>query len=302
MGLTDVFFSIFKFCICVGSFFLFGYIDQMYEVGYVVTALASLYLYTLGFKYFAPLMFVVEIATRFTEIKLLTYWSFVILVAALMFTDSTVEDDTKVKLRPYEKEIRKFLMENDTSLLGKVDKMLDENKGKEAQLLEKLQSDYSKGKPTVRTPSRAASLPTSSSSSTTPTFTTQADLYKYEIQKLIQRNNPELLSAEQLLRNYPGRERELLEELQDEYGDFTFRLPPSNKPLTPIQPTHSAFAESTTAPTVKQSPLRTAVISASGGKKVASKQREKEILEQARREAREAMEARINARYGPGSR
>ena len=60
----------------------------------------------------------------------------------MLLTDEKYSDDTKVIMRPYEKEVRVILFRSTPSQLHLVDKMFDECNGKEKDLLDKLKIQY----------------------------------------------------------------------------------------------------------------------------------------------------------------
>lgn len=135
----------------------YGYIEAISGRGYVVAIVFGLHLAWSSKYFFLPLLFTVlqglsavegidflqDIGHR-AEIRLC---SFAALLLISLFLEQRERDDTIVSFRPYEEDIRQFLMERDPNLLPRVDSLLIKYKGKERQLFQKLQAKYSGSTP-----------------------------------------------------------------------------------------------------------------------------------------------------------
>lgn len=133
----------------------YGYVEAFSQRGYVVTLTFGLYLVWKCKYFLLPLIFATMHmlavsshpefrinSARNQEIRL---GSFAILILISLFLEQREEDDTIVKFRPYEEEIRQFLLDTEPALLSRVDSLLVKYKGKEKQLLQKLKAKYSNG-------------------------------------------------------------------------------------------------------------------------------------------------------------
>lgn len=135
----------------------YGYIEAISGRGYVVAILFGLYLAWSSKYFFMPLLFtVLQILSAVDGVTLLYNFdhraeirlcSFGALLLISLFLEQRERDDTVVSFRPYEEDIRQFLMERDPNLLPRVDSLLIKYKGKEKQLFQKLQAKYSGSTP-----------------------------------------------------------------------------------------------------------------------------------------------------------
>eukprot|EP01039_Chlorochromonas_danica_P001735 gene1735-1895_t len=76
------------------------------------------------------------------ESALFQFLFFIVLLLLLVLPKSYHVDDTKVRFRPYEEEIRQYLFTVDPSALHKVDGWLDKYRNRESELLRKVKAKY----------------------------------------------------------------------------------------------------------------------------------------------------------------
>jgi hypothetical protein len=260
--------SIIKLIVAIGAFMLFGYMELQYQAGFVVTTLVGLYLFRNGIRVTSPMVILGSIAAAYFQVKILSLALFLVLDCILLFADLKPSDDTQVALRPYEAEVRQILFKNDPSLVNTVDSLLDSNKGKEKELLQRLNKQYENGPVTpIRSAKKAPITPASSftnakdsgssffkmtsaesaTSAQTPRTTYASTVLK--IKNILQRHDPSLLdSLGRMLEEYKGNEDALLQEMRDEYepapsaalgrdcGIYTSPAPTSPSPLSVLSP------------------------------------------------------------------
>ena len=183
----------------------------------------------------SSVLVVANVGATYLSIKPLVVLTFLVLNIMILLTDEKYADDTKVIMRPYEKEVREILFRSAPSQLHLVDKMLDEHKGKEKDLLDKLKIQYkdsiqspqpSSIKKTISTPKSTNATTLNKNVSTdneisiinshSPRSTYATVVLK--IKKLLETHDRSMLgSLNRMLEEYTGREEELLQELIDEY-------------------------------------------------------------------------------------
>lgn len=122
---------------------LFGYCEtKLPGTGFIVTFSTAYWLAYWHDNFIFPLLLVlIEISLRFLTTSKVVNIPFFILCAILFRCTSSQE--STIKLRPYEKEIRKFLLKHDPSLLHQVDDMMARHRYHERELYEELQDQYS---------------------------------------------------------------------------------------------------------------------------------------------------------------
>ena len=263
-----------KFAMTVALFFVFGYFQLIYQCGWVVAAAIALYLAWFQFWLLPLLLGVCNCAASYYGVRPAMLVSFLVLDFLLMLPRRKSIDDTMVKMRPHEAEVRAFLFNTSPSMLHRVDGMLDEYKGREGSLLIKLQDEFTPKKDKVPGSSRKARTSTAGRSSSareyapgcepeeledsdfsclylasrtnTPakTATTgesgkssshslhgrgvggaraggggdDVEFARVQICAVLERHDPRLLpSVDRMLRDYVGREMELVTEIEAEY-------------------------------------------------------------------------------------
>lgn len=136
--------------------FSYGYVEALCERGYAVAIFFGICLMWRRKYSFLPMILTIIHGSSISPDYGHALWgpsmmprvqlgSFIGLLLWSLFMEQGEEDDTLVKFRPYEEEIRQFLLEKDPSLLSRVDSLLIKYKGKERQLLQKLKAKYSVG-------------------------------------------------------------------------------------------------------------------------------------------------------------
>eukprot|EP01038_Epipyxis_sp_PR26KG_P009067 gene9067-12229_t len=193
------------------------------------------------------LLYVFCIDIKFIVYPYVSLISFLVINLILFLLPQKSNDDTKVKLRNYEGEIRSFLFRKKPELLHTVDKLLDKYAGREKELLLKLQTEY--GNKNINKTNQNQiiqsvspildqnnftndlmndnNLNYSNSKKTwkAPSATNDNNDNTSTIQKitnLINRHNPSILNA--ILKSIPAyknNEDTLLYSLQAEFDDFT---------------------------------------------------------------------------------
>jgi hypothetical protein len=228
--------SLFRLVVAMGAFMLFGYMELQYQAGFVVTTLLGLYLFRNGIRVTSPLLVLASFVAAYFQVKILSLVLFLVLNCILLFADFKASDDTKVALRPYEAEVRQILFKNDPSQINTVDSLLDSHKGREKELVENLKKQYENWPVTPnRSAKKAPVTPASSftnartsdssfktsqaaevTAAQTPRTTYASTVLK--IKSILQRHDPLMLgSLDHLLREYQGKEGDLLQEIQDNY-------------------------------------------------------------------------------------
>ena len=234
------------------------------------------------------------------------YCLFLIQVSQLFFTKSrnldgsSHHDEAAVQLRPYEREIRAILMTYDHGKLHTVDTLLQQNKGYESLLLQRLKEEYDittndfeyqgsplpSPKPRGRSQSRSRSPPGPAAAggigsvgdgggAGAADWNTSADLFQAEIRKFVNTHEPQLLRhLPAMFSDYVGREEELLKLL---YAEFDLQY---------VQPPHMRKYGTNVAP-VAHNPNPNSSPFASRGQT---------ILDMARQEARDEIEKNLRKR------
>ena len=207
--------SSFARCLGGGAFFvLFCYLEHQLQLGIVAAGLLAFVLFRKRcFRWLTVVLFAVEVGLLHADQK---YYSFLPFLALEMIAVccNPVGDPTVIKQwRPFEKEIRQFLMQNDPTVLHRVDDALDEYEHREGELYRLLLQSYESRR-------RNSSSGSSSSSSTRhqqPTTFGLDDTVR-QIRLLIDQHAPGVARhVDQMLRDYVGREEELLLRLRQEF-------------------------------------------------------------------------------------
>ncbi len=134
----------------------YGYIEAFCQRGHAVAIIFGLFLIYRCKYFLLPMIFtfahVLSLSKDYANTLLgssyhkeLQLGSFAALLLISLFLEQREEDDTIVKFRPYEEDIRQFLLEKDPSLLPRVDSLLIKYSGKERQLFQKLKAKYGSG-------------------------------------------------------------------------------------------------------------------------------------------------------------
>jgi len=267
---------------CLGGvsfFLLFSYLEHQLSLGVVAAGLLALVLWRQRcWRWFAALLFAAEVYLLHTDRK---YYSFLpfLLLELVAICCNPVPDPTVIKQwRPYEKEIRQFLMANDPTVLHRVDDALDEYAHREEELYRLLLQSHA-------TRRRNAASSSSSSSSVAAGRTTYGrDDTVRQIRLLIDQHAPGVAShVDQMLRDYSGREEELLLRLREEFD--VDRAPGTG--TTTVSSSAAAASSTTTAAWLGQH-------GSDGSNRRKWTNRDSEILENAKWEASQRIQQRIN--------
>jgi hypothetical protein len=161
---------------------------------------------------------------------------FLLLNLLLLLKLDTNKNNTKVKFRPYEKEIRNVLFKyNQTDKLSDVDSMLEAYAGQEKELLQHLEETF--GKNGGKAPFSPSPQKKSGSISPSPIFSTREKIYR-----LVRRNQPDLVPhIEDLLRSHKGDEESLLTYLKKEFN--AQENPSYRSNSTPVKQNHQDIVE-----------------------------------------------------------
>jgi hypothetical protein len=132
-----------QFILIFSLIILFGYCETKLPGTGVIVTLSTAYglAYWYGYLIFPLLLVLSEVLLRFLVTSKVVNIPFFLLCAVLFRCTSS--SDTGIKLRPYEKEIRKLLMKHDPSLLHKVDDMMARHRYHERELYEELKDQFS---------------------------------------------------------------------------------------------------------------------------------------------------------------
>lgn len=127
------------------AFLLFCYFEKVFESPFYVTVALAIYQYStnkhkVGFLVSLGHLYLYNFGWKYVGVGL-----FIGYIAYLFQFDGLVEPASAayvIHWRPYEREVRNYLFENDPSLLHLVDSLLDEYRGEEKNLL----NDIKKGR------------------------------------------------------------------------------------------------------------------------------------------------------------
>jgi hypothetical protein len=198
---------------------LFGYVQHQYEMGYVVTFMLSLYLFKKG-SYIALLLGFVQIGFLYYKLLCPNYVVFLLLEGVFLVLLPNKDDDLTIKMKPYEKEIRQFLLEHDPSVLHEVDSWLSKFEGKEDEYYELLLNKYSNDDNDSNDDDRYISNNYIKNKSERYLSTRE------EIYRLVRDHRPDLQSnMTELLDHYKGKEIDLLKTLRAQYSNKTLKKP-----------------------------------------------------------------------------
>ena len=227
--------GVLRFVVALVVFFLFGYTELQYKAGWIVAVIVGLYLFRRGITVTSSVLVVANVGATYFSIKPLVVLTFLVLNIMILLTDEKYADDTKVIMRPYEKEVREILFRSAPSQLHLVDKMLDEHKGKEKDLVDQLKIQYkdSMQSPPPSSIKKIISTPKSTNATTlNKNISTENEIsfinshsprstyatVVLKIKRLLETHDRSMLgSLNRMLEEYTGREEELLQELIDEY-------------------------------------------------------------------------------------
>jgi len=223
--------------ICLGYAYVVAVIPKLSLLPVIISVLFSLWLTSAYGSYIAPSIAIVQLVLHYYNMDTIGHAMFLLLNLLLLLKLDNNIGNTKVKFRPYEKEIRKLLFKYNPDKLSEVDSMLEAYAGQEKDLLIHLEETFGKnGKKAPFSPSPEKSS-TSNMPNMSPLFSTREKIYR-----LIRRFQPDLVPhIDDLIRSHRGDEEALLAHLKKEINaqeNPTYR---SNS--TPIKQNHQDIVE-----------------------------------------------------------
>ena len=296
--------SFFRLVASIAFAVLFAYLEQQVSLGILASALLTFVLFRQQCqRWLALVLFLSEVGLLYyAQMKYISFLSFLCLEMITLFCNP-VGDPTKIQgWRPYEKEIRTFLLKHDPTVLHRVDQALMEFENNEKELLRLLKSSYAK-----RSTQNEEMEFSSSSSSNQRTGDhyrgrSDADGIIFQIRLLIEQHAPGISPhINSMLLDYRGKEDELLARLKDEFGVATSNGNGSGT-STSASPnrqgqSHILHGNNTTGGGGNKTGSSMGSSSASktfGGGHTKWTHRDSEIIENAKFEAQQAIQKRLN--------
>lgn len=183
----------------------------------------------------APIIAIGQCVLYYYNMDTIGHILFLLLNLLLLLKLDTNKNNTKVKFRPYEKEIRNLLFKyNQTDKLSDVDSMLEAYSGQEKELLQHLEDTFGKngGKaPFSPSPEKK------SSGNMSPIFSTREKIYR-----LVRRHQPDLVPhIDDMLKSHRGDEESLLTYLRKEFN--AQENPSYRSNSTPVKQNHQDIVE-----------------------------------------------------------
>ena len=306
---------IFRCVVAMSSLILYSYSERFYSgSGLVISSVCVIYLVSRVGGYqsvIAPLVFGANLFFLFSgdegllgsfPKKGLNNVCFIILLISIVLAKSKDESNNDLKVdfnKPYETSIRRLLRKHDPAKLGEVDRMMRDNKGHEKELYISLKEQYNAGAPNdsmifsdlpddVHTGGNGPYTPGKNGGDAIMNdgydydydFIKQldddAEPYIKAIRKFLDKYDPNLQNVERLLKDFKGREQELLKLLHEEY-DVEYYSPAAKGKYNEAPVRHSATKNK--------------------GKANPFTSKEETMLDIARRDAREAIEREIKKKY-----
>jgi hypothetical protein len=189
---------------------IFAFLEHELKLGIIASGLLTFLLVRKQCQRWLSLaLFLAELGLLYyAEMKYASFLPFMLLELVCLLCNP-VGDVSKIKgWRPYEREIRQFLIKNDPSVLHRVDDALDEYANKEKELYTLLLKSYAK---------KAADAASSSSRPKTNRSPRTDDVVR-QIRVLVDRHAPGIARhVEQMLRENEGKEEDLLHRLRAEF-------------------------------------------------------------------------------------
>jgi hypothetical protein len=152
------------FVLFVSHVTLFGYMELKWSLflplllsshhflsrnsGWMISVSLALYLFYQRGTIFPTFLSLCGVILQFNQQEKLSYLFFFLLEAIFFFSSAKSRqerneiDSELIQFKPYEAEIRQYLLQKDPSLLHKVDGLLVKYEGKEDELMRKLRSKY----------------------------------------------------------------------------------------------------------------------------------------------------------------
>jgi hypothetical protein len=140
--LWSIFLFFFRVFMTITIFILYGYVEKIFQYGIIVAIALSLYLMRYVCLKRSLFLLAIHLLAHYYEYRVVVFISFYFMDALYFFGGNKNDDDTFVKLQPYEKEIRQLLFKYNPEALGRVDSLLLKYKGRERDLLKKIRDKY----------------------------------------------------------------------------------------------------------------------------------------------------------------
>ena len=150
--LWSVFLFFFRAFMAITIFLLYGYVEKLFQSGIFVTIGLGLYLMRYVSLTKALVLLLAHLVGHIYHMPVLVFLTLVSL-DLLYFFGGTHDDDALVNLKPHEKEIRQLLLKHNPDALRKVDNLLIKYRGRERDLLKKIQDKYEPGGSELMSPS-----------------------------------------------------------------------------------------------------------------------------------------------------
>lgn len=286
----------FKGVVAVAALVLYSYAERIMQgSGVGVSALVVVALVRLGGWYIltAPLIVLCQVLILLYEQdckellgpmyhkKNIMFGLFVLLLTQFVMSSKKQVRDDWVHTRPYEKEVRAILFQHDHTKLHTVDKLLQENKGHEDQLLQALKSEYG----IADGEDLAGGYGGPGSNSSAAPWESIAKMFQDDITAFVEDRDPGLKRyLPKMLIDYSGKEEELYKLLHREYSVPYIQPQYARKySQAPITVAHDEDHDNSAGGAGSgRSPFRT---------------KDETMLEMARREARAEIQTKLD-RYG----
>lgn len=139
------------------TFLIYCYLEKVFESSLFLPFALAIYQYSVNKYKIGFLIFFIQLSFYIFGLKYICFGLFIGYDIYLFIFDGLAESinsDYVIHWRPYEKEIRKYLFENDPSLLHRVDDLLDKYRGEEKNLLNELKHIASSGYSSNNTPNQ----------------------------------------------------------------------------------------------------------------------------------------------------
>lgn len=289
---------------------LFAYLEQQVSLGILASGLLTFLLFRQKCqRWLALMLFLTELGLLYyAHMKYISFLSFLCLEVITLFCNP-VGDPTKIQgWRPYEKEIRTFLLKHDPTVLHRVDQALMEFENNEKELLRLLKSSYAKRSSQNDTMNFSSSSGHSNHNNAAAKRTgdhyrgrSDTDGIIFQIRLLIEQHAPGISPhIDSMLLDYRGKEDELLARLKDEFGvaignGSSISTSPNRQGQSHIlHGDHTTSGGNKTGSNV----ISNSASKTFGGGHTKWTHRDSEIIENAKFEAQRAIQKRLNERIG----
>jgi len=224
-----------------GSVLLYGYlvvvIPKLPLVPVLISIVYSLWLASFGsmLTFLAPLIAIGQCFLVYHNMSSIGHGMFLLLNVLLFMSLDTNTNNTQVKFRPYEKDIRDLLYrcKAPSDMISNVDSMLETYSGQEKELLAHLKEQFGnggvgRGAPFSSSPERSNSINSSIFNGT-----------REKIYRLLRKHQPNLVpDIDDLIRSHRGDEEALLAYLRKKIN-----IQENSPNSTPVKQNHQDIVE-----------------------------------------------------------